>query len=105
MSTDFLILTIASLICGVVFSLMITSYLSKHGIKINYLLIRLYLPKKPLNKPSIEFSSKGLDRETSLLEGYAEVYSINYLFLRATIHDFGHTTPSSYVTRGAPDTN
>ena len=45
MSTDFLILTIASLICGVVFSLMITSYLSKHGIKINYLLIRLYLPK------------------------------------------------------------
>ena len=45
MSTDFLILTIISVICGVVFSLMITSYLSKHGIKINYLLIRLYLPK------------------------------------------------------------
>ena len=45
MSTDFLILTIASLICGVVFSLMITSYLSKHGIKINYWLLRLYLPK------------------------------------------------------------
>ena len=45
MSTDFLILTIISAICGVVFSLMITSYLSKHGIKINYLLLRLYLPK------------------------------------------------------------
>ena len=45
MSTDFLFLTIASAICGVVFALMITSYLSKRGIKINYLLLRLYLPK------------------------------------------------------------
>ena len=45
MSTDFLILTITSAICGVVFSLMITSYLSKYGIKINYWLLRLYMPK------------------------------------------------------------
>ena len=45
MSTGFLILTITSVICSVVFSLMITSYLSKHGIKINYLLLRLFLPK------------------------------------------------------------
>ena len=45
MSTDFLILTIISAICGVVFSLIITSYVSKHGIKINYWLLRLYLLK------------------------------------------------------------
>jgi len=39
------------------------------------------------------------------LEGYADVYGINYLFLRAIFHDFGHTTPSSSVAPGAPDTN
>jgi len=44
-SMFFFILAIISVICGIVFSLMITSYLSKHGIKINYLLLRLYLPK------------------------------------------------------------
>jgi len=41
----FFILAIISLVCGIVFSLMITSFLSKHGIKINYLLLRLFLIK------------------------------------------------------------
>ena len=60
MSTDFLILTIASAICGVVFSLMITSYLSKHGIKINYWLLRLYMLKylQQYRKLTIEENGK-----------------------------------------------
>ena len=41
----FFILAIISVICGIVFSLMITSFLSRHGIKINYVFIRLYLLK------------------------------------------------------------
>ena len=45
MITDFFTLAIISGICGVVFSLMITFYLSKHGIKINYWLLRWYMLK------------------------------------------------------------
>jgi len=45
MSTFFFILAIISVICGIVFSLMITSFLSRHGIKINYVFLRLYLLK------------------------------------------------------------
>jgi len=41
----FFILAIISVICGIVFSLMITSFLSRHGIKINYVFLRLYLLK------------------------------------------------------------
>ena len=42
---DYLILTIISTICGVVFTLKITSFLSRHGIKINYWLLKLYMLK------------------------------------------------------------
>jgi len=45
MSTFFFILAIISAICGTVFSLMIASFLSKHGIKINYVFLRLYIIK------------------------------------------------------------
>ena len=45
MSMPFFILAIISAICGTVFSLMITSYLSNHGVKINYWLLRLYIIK------------------------------------------------------------
>jgi len=41
----FFILAIICVICGIIFSLMITSFLSKRGIKINYLLIRIYIYK------------------------------------------------------------
>ena len=60
MSTNFLILTITSAICGVVFTLMIMSYLSKHGIKINYWLLRLYLIKylQQYRKLTIEENGK-----------------------------------------------
>ena len=43
MSNVFLILAIVCVLCGVVFSIMITVFLSKRGIKINYLLIRIYI--------------------------------------------------------------
>ena len=41
----FFILAIISVICGIVFSLMITSFVSRHGIKINYVFLKLYLLK------------------------------------------------------------
>ena len=43
MSNVFLILAIVCVLCGVIFSIMITAFLSKRGIKINYLLIRIYI--------------------------------------------------------------
>ena len=45
MSMAFFILAIISIICGIIFSLMITSFLSKHGIKINYVFLKLFLLK------------------------------------------------------------
>jgi len=45
MSTFFFILAIISAISGTVFSLIIASFLSKHGIKINYIFLRLYILK------------------------------------------------------------
>ena len=45
MSTVFFVLAIVSVIFGVVFSIFILSFLSKHGIKINYRLLRLYIIK------------------------------------------------------------
>ncbi|MBA7651334.1 hypothetical protein ES703_59153 [subsurface metagenome] len=45
MSMFFFILAIISAICGTVFSLMITSFLSKRGIKINYIFLRLFMFK------------------------------------------------------------
>jgi len=41
----FFIPAIISAICGIVISLMIASFLSKHGIKINYVFLRLYMLK------------------------------------------------------------
>lgn len=45
MSTVFFVLAIGSVIFGVVFSIFILSFLSRHGVKINYLLLRLYIIK------------------------------------------------------------
>ena len=44
-SNLFLILAIVCVLCGVLFSIMITSFVSKRGTKINYLLIRIYIYK------------------------------------------------------------
>jgi len=44
-SNFFLVLAIISVLCGVLFSIMITAFISKRGTKINYLLIRIYIFK------------------------------------------------------------
>jgi hypothetical protein len=43
MSTVFLVLALIGVACGVAASIMIASFLSKRGIKINYLFIRLFI--------------------------------------------------------------
>lgn len=45
MMLDYIILAIISTTCGGVFALKITSFLSKHGVKINYWLLRFYMLK------------------------------------------------------------
>ena len=45
MSTLFLVLALISVAWGIANSIMITSFLSKRGIKINYLLLRLFIFK------------------------------------------------------------
>jgi len=45
MSTVFFILSLISVAWGIANSIMITSFLSKRGIKINYLLLRLFIFK------------------------------------------------------------
>jgi len=45
MSTLFLILALISIACGVVTTIMIASFLSRHGIKINYLFFRVLIFK------------------------------------------------------------
>ena len=45
MSMFFFIPALVSAIFGIVFMIMITSFLSKRGIKINYILLRLYIIK------------------------------------------------------------
>jgi hypothetical protein len=43
MSTVFFILALISVACGIATSIMIASFLSKHSVRINYLLIRLFI--------------------------------------------------------------
>ena len=45
MSMFFFIPALVSVIFGIVFMIMITSFLSKRGIKINYIFLRLYIIK------------------------------------------------------------
>ena len=45
MSVSFFILAIISAICGTAFMVMIASSLSKRGVKINYVFLRLYIIK------------------------------------------------------------
>lgn len=45
MSNVFMALAIICVLCGVISSIMIVSFLSNHGVKINYFLLRLLLPK------------------------------------------------------------
>ena len=73
-----------AVICGIfngVFSYMITSYLSKHGIEINYWNIRLYMPKylKQYRKLTIEKNGK-----TGNLF-YAWIISISFFVVSAVI--------------------
>ena len=43
--TTFLYIALVTVVCNIVFGIMIVNYLSKHGVKINYFLIRLLIPK------------------------------------------------------------
>jgi hypothetical protein len=43
MSTLFLILALIGVACGIATSIMIASFLSKRGVRINYLFIRLFI--------------------------------------------------------------
>ena len=43
MSTLFFILALISIVCGIAASVMIASFLSKRGVRINYLFIRLFI--------------------------------------------------------------
>ena len=43
MSTLFIVLALIGVACGVAASMMIASYLSKRGVRINYLFIRLFI--------------------------------------------------------------
>jgi hypothetical protein len=45
MSNIFLVLAVICVLYGVISSMMIVSFLSNHGVKINYFLLRLLLPK------------------------------------------------------------
>ena len=45
MSNVFLVLAIVSVLCGVVSSIMIATFVSKRGTKINYLFFRIYIYK------------------------------------------------------------
>lgn len=42
-STLFIVLALIGVACGIAASMMIASYLSKRGVKINYLFIRLFI--------------------------------------------------------------
>jgi uncharacterized oligopeptide transporter (OPT) family protein len=43
MSTLFIVLALVGVACGIAAAMMITSFLSKRGVKINYLLLRLLI--------------------------------------------------------------
>ena len=45
MSTLFLILVLVSVACGIAASIMITSFLSRRGVKVNYLFLRIFIFK------------------------------------------------------------
>jgi hypothetical protein len=45
MSILFLVPALICVLWGIVSSMMIVSFLSNHGVKINYLLLKLFLPK------------------------------------------------------------
>jgi hypothetical protein len=61
MSTLLLTLAIICVLWGVVSSIVIVSFLSNHGVKINYFLLRLLLPKYvgQYRKITIEETGKG----------------------------------------------
>ena len=81
MSVFFFILAIISAICSIVISVMIASFLSKHGIKINYVLLRLYILKyiRQYRKLTVEENGK----PGNLF--YAFIVSINLALVFATI--------------------
>jgi len=60
MMLDYIILAIISTICGVIFTLKITFFLSKHGVKVNYWLLRFYMLKylRQYRKLTIEENGK-----------------------------------------------
>lgn len=77
MSNLFLALAIISTLWGVVSSIVIVSFLSNHGVKINYFLLRLLLPKyvgqyrkitiEETGKPSVWYYSFVISMNSALV--------------------------------------
>jgi len=59
MSTLFFVFALISIAFGIAFMIMITSNLSKRGIKINYFLLRLYIVKYVYQYKSITVEESG----------------------------------------------
>jgi len=77
----FFIPALISVIFGVVFMIMIVSFLSKRGIKINYLLIRLYIIKYISQYREITIEENG--KPGNLF--YAFIVSMNLALVLAVI--------------------
>ena len=81
MSMFFLIPALVSAIFGIVFMIMITSFLSKRGIKINYIFLRLYIIKYIHQYRKITIEENG--KPGNLF--YAFIVSMNFALVLAVI--------------------
>ena len=78
MMLDYIILAIISTICGVIFTLKITFFLSRHGVKVNYWLLRFYMLKylRQYRKLTIEENGK----PGNLFYAYIASWSVALVF-------------------------
>jgi hypothetical protein len=81
MSMYFFIPALVSVIVGIVFMIMIVSFLSKRGIKINYIFIRLYIIKYIHQYRKITLEENG--KPGNLF--YAFIISMNLALVLAVI--------------------
>ena len=81
MSMFFFIPALVSFIFGIVFMIMITSFLSNRGIKINYILLRLYIIKYVHQYRKITMEENG--KPGNLF--YAFIVSMNLALVLAII--------------------
>jgi len=81
MSTFFFILALVSAIFGIVFMIMIASFLSRRGIKINYVFFRLYIIQYIHQYRKITMEEKG--KPGNLF--YAFIVSMNLALVLAVI--------------------